>query len=348
VQSQYKAYKEEPDKEYRLVSAWDHYHPILAEGLTIGKCRIHFRDRGQEVEYWNIFRESQDYLTSTPQDREWFNVIVHVEAKCPVQAAERGIEALDTARGLLNFHLNKNKWRSLTLIGRPRRVNAVVGSPVHVLYYRTCDGQQSRTWVEPDYVDEPQRKLAEDDLKKASSAAQSSIQCLSSHPLSGNLVPAIAYYCRALDKSDLEDAFQRLWRVLEMLLTEGNRNQTAELISRAASMWSDKDWNRAIVRHLSIRRNHIVHRNIEFSDQEWLLYQAMPFVHGSIDFMLHGTHGQTSLKGVHALLDQRARQSDVAGSTSSKDTEPERTRGALELPAGRNKKARKERSDGLE
>ena len=118
-----------------------------------------------------------------------------------------------------------------------------------------------------------------------------------------DIISAILRYTRALDLTNWEDAFLRLWSVLEHLTATGPNDNYALTIRRAAFIYGGDEYARQVLTHLKDYRNRAVHAGSENHEIQAFMYQLKRFVESLLEFHLGNKFGFTSLKEVATILD---------------------------------------------
>jgi hypothetical protein len=98
-----------------------------------------------------------------------------------------------------------------------------------------------------------------------------------------DLVKAILGYVRALDEWNWNDAFIRLWGVLEFLTHSVGENHKVTT-KKASYLDLDREYSKQILLQLRYYRNNNVHSGLESNDIETFMYQLKRFVEGLIKF----------------------------------------------------------------
>ena len=121
---------------------------------------------------------------------------------------------------------------------------------------------------------------------------------------SEEIIPAILRYTRALDLINWEDAFLRLWSVLEHLTATSPKDTYKKTIHRAAFIFGGNEWFRQVLNHLRDYRNRAVHAGSENHEIETYMYQLKRFVEALLEFHLFNKFNFKNLKDVSTFLDQ--------------------------------------------
>lgn len=106
---------------------------------------------------------------------------------------------------------------------------------------------------------------------------------LSQSAYSDELANSLVRYVRALDAADLNDAFLRLWSILEFL-TDSTFDPYKVAVRRAAFMFAERDYSVQVLTHLMNHRNRFVHTGTDTNEIESLVYLLKRFVDALLMF----------------------------------------------------------------
>ena len=110
----------------------------------------------------------------------------------------------------------------------------------------------------------------------------------------------IRYGC-ALDLSDHESAFIKLWSALELLT--GSEGRHDDVVRRCSFLCDDVEIYRLILQQLRRRRNEIVHSSLESRQTSQLLSQLKRFVETLIAFHIRNSIHFKNLTEAAQFLD---------------------------------------------
>jgi hypothetical protein len=208
--------------------------------------------------------------------------VLREKAKTPFRAVEQGLARLNTWRGLLTFLVTRNRETIASPNSRDMLGFASIG-PLHTVQDLQGKMACQTVWFEQSYR-KPVDTFA---LGSVATPQFSSGFKIMMNRLDGSreklwLSECLARYATALDEANLEQAFCKLWALLEELAITSNHEV---LIHRVASMRINRNEETAQLKLLREVRNHLVHRdrvNIPLDRLVWLLK-------GYVDSML-GLH----------------------------------------------------------
>ena len=229
-------------------------------------------------------------------------VKVSVSARSHAEAANKALDALDLIRGIWNFFENRKQSMRISS-GKRSPVNKYILGPLHTLHKPDGKLATERWWYDPEYVcqitlHDPSRAIEK--LYKFESSVRKLIQ---KSRYASDLNRAILRYTRALDLTNWEDAFLRLWGVLEHVTGTSPNDSHRVTVRRAAFVFGGEKYARQVLTHLKDYRNRAVHSGSENQDIEAYVYQLKRFVEGLMKFHLGNKYGFKSLADASRVLD---------------------------------------------
>lgn len=211
-------------------------------------------------------------------------VKVFVKASSKQEAADKAISSLDQLRGLLNFSFNSRKINSKSMgkVSETRVFNGVVGfrfQSLHDKYGKVLENglYYTRLWDKP-------KKAAQLITQKERHAQAYFLKALKrlrlNHGLHKEAWEGLLIYCRALDTPTYQNAFSKLWGVMEYLSGVLATESHEKIVSRNAFLFSDPHQVELILNHLRVNRNELVHTGTELDTdhEEVLIYQLNRYV----------------------------------------------------------------------
>lgn len=293
-------YLSKPELPYRLLTELSLWQTLDAPAIRIEGAYITFKPKlNREFSLREkLARDSQATL-GHDLPSNYTRVAVRLKARSPLEAAERGLEALDLLRASWNLALNRGKsWR--VTCGRPTPVNDIRLSPFHTVHDASGNLATEDFWYDPGY-----RKPAPPFNDKAKftrlvAFANDLRHRLAVSPYRDELRAALIRYVRALDAADFNDVFLRLWSLLEYL-TDSTHEPYKVTTRRAAFMFKDRERSLLVLSNLTHFRNRLVHVGSESEDIESLVFQLKRYVDSLLLFHLGNRFGFTS-RGEAALF----------------------------------------------
>jgi hypothetical protein len=240
----------------------------------------------------------------------YMRVSAQVSARSPSEAADRGLEALDLLRASWNLALNRGKtWRE-TGGGRLSPVNDIRLSPFHTVHDLTGKLATSAFWYDPGYAKPATLFNDKDKFANLVTFGANLRRRLISTPYQDELRGALIRYVRALDSADLNDAFLRLWSLLEFL-TDSTHDPYKVATRRAAFMFDNKARSQLVLSNLTNYRNRFVHVGSQSEDIESLVFQLKRYVDALLLFHLGNRLGFKSRAEAASFMDLPADASEL-------------------------------------
>ncbi|MBN1664965.1 MAG: hypothetical protein JW943_15305 [Deltaproteobacteria bacterium] len=241
---------------------------------------------------------THQYIKANPSN--FLTVRVHVKSRTAHDAVNEALNEFDLLRGIWNLGLNKGGIR--ISYGKKMAVNKIVLGPLHTLHDPVGKLKTDIFRYEPQFDE----LFTPYDWAKTNNEMNNFVKKvrrkLKRCQYNGVVADSIIRYVRALDYSDLNVAFLKLWGVLE-LLTNTLRDGYDKTIRRAAFLCSERDYHFQVLNHLRDNRNKSVHTGNESPDTETLVYQLKRYVERLIDFHLSMGQNFTTIGESTEFLD---------------------------------------------
>ena len=239
---------------------------------SLGNATISFH-RGLPVRFDRtaLSEQMQELSLSVPDNAT--HVLVRVSARTLSGAFENAQSSIDLMRGLWNYGLNARVVRRFHS-GPPRPVNAILPGGVYTLH--EPDGRliPETFWYDQQTFRDSWTYNPDKHWPHAQAVALRFRARLRAIKYRADLETAFVRYTRALDHSDHDICFHRLWNVLEYL-TVPPPGKYDKLISRAAFVAPQKDHRLTclVLEHLREVRNALIHEGGAHSNMEAYVYQ---------------------------------------------------------------------------
>lgn len=228
-------------------------------------------------------------------------VKVRVKGRSEVEAAEKAFEAIDFLRGIWNFSLNLKTF-SRTSFNTIEPINKIRLGPFHTLHQANGKLASDLIWYDTRYVEEKYLKSLENDwakIRKEELRIRKGIKKIS---YSEDLKNALIRYANALDETDFESSYLKLWALLESL-TGTNKRSYDETIKRTVFLYKEKAFHSQILEHLRTYRNLSVHSDKTSVHIERLVFQLKRYVEKLLLFHLNNAGKFTSIIEAGSFLD---------------------------------------------
>jgi len=242
----------------------------------------------------------KNHPTSVPQaPSSYTRVVISIKAKSPAAAFHKAMRSLDLQRAI--WCLLGNSRMQITF-GAPslKPINAIRLGGHHTLH-RT-DGKEARDeiWFEPGYVETSLFGFSKPAVVRKNS--KWALRRLTQSPYKDQIISALIRYVRALDETDANTAFLRLWSAIESLTTPEVADYD-KLVRRCSFLFHESVFHRQMLEHLREYRNDSVHSG-EYSDHaRTLCFQLQLYFSTLIWFHIRNANFFTSLSEANQFLD---------------------------------------------
>ncbi len=235
---------------------------------------------------------------------DYLAVRVLVKGRSAFEAEEKALQALDLIRGIWNLSLNRKTMMSISLGGKRKPINKILLGPFHTLHEKKGNLKTDTFWYELNFESlDPYDFDKEKEYNYLISFTKFVRNKLKKSPYQEIISEGIIRYTRALDYSDYEVAFIKLWSVLE-LLTDTIKERYEKTIKRTAFLFKDYDYNFQILSHLRDFRNKSVHIGSSGNDDiQTYLYQLKNYVEGLLLFHLTNKMKFNNISNLSDFLD---------------------------------------------
>jgi hypothetical protein len=229
---------------------------------------------------------------------------VLIKGRSQFEAQEKALQALDLIRGIWNLSLNRKRMMSISFGGKRKAINKILLGPFHTLHEKKGNLKTDTFWYEPNFESpDPYDFDNEKEYNYLISFTKFIRNRLIKSPYQEIISEGIIRYTRALDYSDYEVAFIKLWSVLE-LLTDTIKESYERTIKRTAFIFKDYDLGYQILSHLRDFRNKSIHTGSSSNDNiETYLYQLKYYVEILLLFHLKNQNGFKNISSVADFLD---------------------------------------------
>ncbi len=230
------------------------------------------------------------------------SVVVRVAGRTVYQAIDRALDAVDLLRGIWNFYYNRGQsWRISG--GTPKPVNRVFLHPIHSCHEVNGDlVAKEQWWYQPEYRAPATITDLTSDWSRIATFTRRVRRYLAHSHYAESVADALRQYVRALDRHDMEDAFIRLWSVLEQLTATQQAN-FERTVKRASFVYRDSELPRLVLDNLRRERNRLVHEGGESQAGEVCLYQLKRYVEALLEFHIRNQFQFSNLEEAGTFFD---------------------------------------------
>ncbi|HET8656194.1 MAG TPA: hypothetical protein VFL93_11810 [Longimicrobiaceae bacterium] len=301
------AYLRQPFKKYVVATSISvPYFARLARrtirGATISFSRSHPAGFSRKA-----IAEDLRRLIVIDRPDEFTTTRVGVRARTPAAAVDQALESLDLLRSLWNFRIN---LRTLTRrqwgVTGPKPVNEIRLGPVHTLHTPGGKLVEGAFWYEPRHYQHGELYALEKDWDSVIKSENRIRKRLSQIRYASDLESLLIRYVRALDSTDFEVAYNKLWSVCERLVS--SVGDYAPMIDRILFVFpnSERIYQKLILEHLRDVRNGMVHDDRSRQEIAIYLYQLKFFVETLFRFHFGNGARFRSLSTAGKFLDSPA------------------------------------------
>lgn len=296
-------YLKRPEKTFKLVTSISVDRFCNLKSKKLNNCTVTFKS-SLSLPYLKSISEIFDSARHSiigDIPKNYKSVIITVNAKSNAEAANKALDSIDLLRGIWNLYENRKHGIRISL-GKRKPVNKFILGPLHTLHETDGKLATQTWWYDPEYVYQIDPFNPSKDLEKIYKFEKTVRKLLNRNKYSKDIVSSILRYTRALDLANWEDAFLRLWSVLEHLTATGPNDSYSITIKRAAFIYGGDEYARQVLTHLKDYRNRAVHVGSENHEIQAYMYQLKGFVESLLEFHLGNTFGFNSLKEVSTIL----------------------------------------------
>lgn len=271
------AYLRKPCALYRLYTGVSVARTISIAPIRIANSTITFNPRAVNAteHRQQLYKVAKDSL-GFELPRHYTNVAITIRSRSPYEAAQRALESIDLVRALWNLSINRGaSWRISW--GRHKPVNDILLSPFHTIHNADGTTATSDWWYDPSFREPVAEFKDKAKFGKVVAFSAKLRSAISKSSYADDLCDALIRYVRALDSVDLNDAFLRMWGILEYL-TDTTSASYKVTVRRAAFLFADNDYSVQALTHLMNHRNRFVHAGSESDEVESLVYLLKRYV----------------------------------------------------------------------
>lgn len=309
-QKQETEYLRKPMTAFRLLTGVSLASAHNLPSIRIGSSAITFNPKAQ-VARQHRARLYDEVKLSLGFDlpMQYMDVSVTVKARSPFEGAQLALDTIDLARATWNLALNRGKdWRISS--GRPRPVNDILLCPFHTMHNKDGSLATESWWYDPGYSGPAQQFTGREKIDRLFTFSKKLRTRLSQSAYSDELANSLVRYVRALDAADLNDAFLRLWGLLEYL-TDSTFDPYKVAVRRAAFMFADRDYSVQVLTHLMNHRNRFVHAGTDSAEIESLVYLLKRYVDALLMFHIGSTFKFESRASAALFMDMPPSKSQI-------------------------------------
>ena len=213
----------------------------------------------------------------------WETVRLLVAGRSPEEAAIRALGSFDLLRGIWNLALTYRTLRWTTFPGRKPMSSVTIG-PVHSIHQTSGELASEEFMFEPSWQGTAVPRSFSDTQKSVLDESRKyTLKQTKDSPLRAFVLDGLKSYARALDVSDSDYRYLRLWQLLEYLT---NADTNDRLIKRIRWVYKSPDFHIQVLEHLRIQRNTLVHSSKDAAHREEQCNQVKQYVDTMLCFLI--------------------------------------------------------------
>jgi hypothetical protein len=303
-------YLRQPKVSYRLLTEISLWWTIESPRIKLRDVSLTFKPKlAKAFNHRSRLASDSRHTTGFDLPSNYMRLSALVKARSPHEAAERALDAVDLVRASWNLALNLGKaWRFSS--GRPSPVNEIRLSPFHTVHDSVGALATQEFWYDPGYSKPAGVFSDKAKFEKVLAFAAKLRSRLTRLRYRDDIEQALIRYVRALDSADLNDAFLRLWSLLEYL-TDSTHDPYKVATRRAAFMFSDRVRSQLVLTHLTNHRNRFVHVGSDTEDIESLVFQLKRYVDQLLLFHIGNRFGFDARSEAARFMDLPASKADL-------------------------------------
>lgn len=217
-------------------------------------------------------------LVSHTIPTNYLPVRAHVKARSVDEAYELGQNAIDFVRGVWNLCWNIGTQGFRISGGRPAPVNKILLGPIRSVHHTSGKSADDKFWYNPGYYGAMQLASLNTRQWRAVRAFEQNVRAaIKRSPESDRLKVFVIRYVQSLDEEILENAFLKLWALLETM-TSQPRDSYDVTIRRTSRLFKNHGLHREVLQNFRDLRNATVHQFKSPESVESVLFQLKYYV----------------------------------------------------------------------
>jgi hypothetical protein len=321
-------YLDKKPEDYSLVTSIALDNQVKLPSLKVNGVMLQFKSSIPKTFAKGLEKFSKDTtFAKTPKDYKY--IFAKVSARSQQEAVEQAYYAINFVRGIWNLHFNLRTPKRHSY-GLKQPVNKIRLGPVHTLHNYKGNIVENRFWYEKTYsATSPFEKFAEEfvDIQKFYKLIRAKLK---RSIYQQELENAIIRYVQALDETNFDNSFLKLWSILEHLTdtTEAPNETTAR---RTAFVFKENEYMSQILQVMKTHRNRMIHASVAPANTEPHVYILKNCVEELLHYHLNPPLRFESLKKAASFLDLPASSTSLATSLKDLSTTLEEIREKMEL-----------------
>lgn len=298
-----KDYRSTPEKSYVLLSTLSVDSATQLRSRSVSTSRIRFTDfrpRRYRVPDRLRFRSEHERTAGIG----CLYVQTSVRARDPFTAVSLAVDRVDYLRGIWNLFYHFDRWRR-SLAGPSEKPFATISwGPIHTLHWPDGRLASDAYWYER-ILPQPLSLARLERFEELLSFEKWVRQKVAGSNLENRITNLLVRYARAMDEPVLSSAFLKFWALLEDV-TDTEKTTYETTIRRTAFLFKPRNFHMAVLEHLRLLRNKLVHNSISIADSELLAGEVKMYVETLIVFLITNSRRFQSLQEFGQTLDSPA------------------------------------------
>jgi hypothetical protein len=305
IQKRESEYLKQPLKQFRMQTQLNIEYMRSLKRVRTGPSQFSFSPTPNPR--LRIHQSVLDRINLASNDRPpfggWTYLCITCQGRTCMDAGWRALDELLLLLGMWNYAVNFPviQRTSAGVVRAP--VNEILAGPYYTLH-EVGNSQPSETyWHNTPLL--PITTVARvkdkwDEIEHVRTRVQKKLR---DHSYADDVRSALRRYNTALDDSDWDASFLRLWSLLEFLTaTSSPQSRHDDTVKRAAFVWDEPDYAVKVLNLLRITRNKQVHHSVEVHDAEGAIYSLKRYVEALLRFHLRNEFKFASLTDAGAFL----------------------------------------------
>lgn len=259
--------------------------------------------RKKEREEQLKFLSKPSAAKGTEHPTEYTFVRTSATGRTEHASGERALDDLDLLRSFWNFGLNVGTRSRLSWPERHEPVNQVLLGPIHTLHEPSGEVAGRTWWYDAAFRPVVQSGDFASTFSRCRDYQRKIVARLTDHPYRDVVESALIRYVRALDLSDAQDAFLRLWSLLETLTAESTHKI---VVKRGAALVKPFQVSHHLLDVLRLRRNEHVHLDKRHPNESAAMFNLKFFTERLLRYHIVNQFHFQSIAEAAAFLDHAA------------------------------------------
>lgn len=242
----------------------------------------------------------QKHRLPTPSTPDSYGkVVIRAKAKSASAAFRKSMRSLDLLRALWCLMSNPRLQISF---GTPsfNPINVIRLGSRHTLHYPNGTVANEGVWFEPGFVEASIYSFEKPEI--AVKNTQWALRRITHSTYSDRIIASLLRFVRALDESDSNTAFVRLWGALEGLATPGQADYD-KLVQRCSFLFKEFTYHGQVLEHLREYRNASLHAGDESENARTHCFQLQMYFVNLVWFHIRNATYFSSLDEANTYLE---------------------------------------------